>query len=310
MDKEHAALKLSAVTSLFFALLGIGFYWLAQSEAILLDGFFSLIAFTLGLLTLKVARLVRRPDDERFHFGYAFFEPLLNTIKGLIILVLCAFALASAMSALFRGGRELSLGYAVLYSIVASLGGFLVAAVQKRAARRNASPLLEVDAKNWLIDGGISSGVALSFLVAWFIEGTAWSYVVPYVDPFLVVAIVVVMIRIPLTTIKDNLGELLQVAPEPTVQQEVRQRFDRAIKDYSFAKTYLRMVKIGRYFYLMIHILVPREFRLSGVKDLDAMRAHIANHMKGIRPNLILDTIFTADEAWATDSMDDVVRPS
>ena len=92
MEQERAALKVSAWMSVFFAVLGIGFYWLAESEAILLDGFFSAIAFVLGLLTLKVARVVRQRDDERFHFGYASFEPLLNTIKGLIILVLCAFA--------------------------------------------------------------------------------------------------------------------------------------------------------------------------------------------------------------------------
>jgi len=303
MDKERAALKVSAVMSVFFAALGIGFYWLAQSEAILLDGFFSAIAFVLGLLTLKVARLVRQRDDERFHFGYASFEPLLNTIKGLIILVLCAFAAASAVSAVLHGGRELSLGYALLYSVVASGGGFLVAAVQMRAAKLTASPLLEVDAKNWLMDGGISSGVALSFLVALFIQGTNWSFLVPYVDPMLVLAIVAVMIRIPVKTIRDSLGELLQIAPEPSEQSEVQQRFDRAMKDYSFDKSFLRMVRVGRYFYLMIHILSPPGL---GVQELDQVRAHIAKSMKGIRPNLIIDTIFTADEAWATGAMDDV----
>ena len=279
---------------------------MAQSEAILLDGFFSAIAFVLGLLTLKVARLVRQRDDERFHFGYASFEPLLNTIKGLIILVLCAFAAASAVSAIMHGGRELSLGYALLYSVVASAGCFLVAAVQIRAAKRTASPLLEMDAKNWLIDGGISSGVALSFLIAWFIQETSWSLLVPYVDPVLVIAIVAVMIRIPVKTIQDSVGELLQVAPEPSEQSEVQQRFDEAMKDYSFDKTFLRMVRVGRYFYLMIHILAPPDL---GVQALDEVRAHIAKTMKGMRPNLIIDTIFTADEAWATGAMDAVVRP-
>ena len=207
------------------------------------------------------------------------------------------------MSALLHGGRELSLGYALLYSVIASGGGFLVAAVQKRAAKLTASPLLEVDAKNWLIDGGISSGVALSFLVAWLIQGTNWSFLVPYVDPVLVLAIVIVMIRIPVGTIRDSVGELLHVAPEPLEQSELQERFDEAMKAYSFEKTFLRMVKVGRYFYLMIHILVPPDL---GVKSLDEVRADIAKKMKGIRPNLIIDTIFTADEAWATGAMDDV----
>ena len=45
------------------------------------------------LFTLRVARLLARPDDERYPFGYLFFEPLINTVKGLLILGVSAFAL-------------------------------------------------------------------------------------------------------------------------------------------------------------------------------------------------------------------------
>ena len=84
MDKnktEQTALKWSAYRQSFMGILGIVFALLTRSEAILLDGFFSFIGFVMGLLTLRVARLVLQPDDEKFQFGYAFFEPFFNTIQ-------------------------------------------------------------------------------------------------------------------------------------------------------------------------------------------------------------------------------------
>lgn len=87
--------------------LGFLFSVVTGSEAILLDGIFSSINAVIGFITLRVAALVQRPDDSRFQFGYASFEPLTNTIKGLIILVVCCFALVSAVVTVRSGGREM-----------------------------------------------------------------------------------------------------------------------------------------------------------------------------------------------------------
>ena len=57
-------------------------------------------------MTYKVAKLIKRPDDERFHFGYAHFAPQLNLIKALLMITLCVFALASALNSVLEGGNE------------------------------------------------------------------------------------------------------------------------------------------------------------------------------------------------------------
>ena len=71
---EQNALKLSIVGAAVMAALGMFFAVLTRSEAIMLDGLFSLIAFAMGIVVLKVARLVERGDDEYFQFGYASFS--------------------------------------------------------------------------------------------------------------------------------------------------------------------------------------------------------------------------------------------
>ena len=91
-------------------MLGIGFFLVTMSHAIMLDGFFSLIAVAVDLVTIRVAGLVSQSDDQRFQFGYGMFEPLLNLGKGLMIGAICLFALVSSIGALFQGGRPISSG--------------------------------------------------------------------------------------------------------------------------------------------------------------------------------------------------------
>ena len=80
---EKRALIVSVIGALVMAGLGIGFSLVTQSNAILLDGIFSLIGFTAGLIALRVSRLVQQPDDEHYQFGYGGFEAFFNLLKGI-----------------------------------------------------------------------------------------------------------------------------------------------------------------------------------------------------------------------------------
>ena len=298
MDQEKKALKLSAGMALFMAALGIVFGLLTQSYAILLDGFFSLVGFAVAMVTIRVAWLVQQPPDEHFHFGYAQFEPFLNTIKGLLMLGVSGFAVAGAVDSLLHGGRDLNAGLAVMYAVVALSGCFVVAGIQRRAASRTGSPLLEVDSKNWLIDGVLSGVVALVFVAALILGGTDWSHVVPYIDPILVIVVVLAIIWVPVGIIRNGAKEILGFAPAAEVQSEVRGRVDGAIEGIPVKATNVSMMKIGRFFYILNQIVVSPEFRPGRVEELDRVRERIAKAMDGFEPTPIIDTVFTEDEKW------------
>ena len=298
MDQEKKALKLSAGMALFMAALGITFGLLTQSDAIMLDGFFSLVGFAMAVVTIRVAWLVQQPPDEHFHFGYAQFEPFLNTVKGLLMLGVSGFAVAGAVDALLHGGRDLNAALAVVYAIIALSGCFVVAGLQRRAARRTGSPLLEVDYRNWLIDGILSGVVALVFVAALILGRTDWAHVVPYIDPVLVIVVVLAIIAVPLGIIREGAREILGFAPAPAIQADVRGRVESAIGDVPVKATHVSMMKIGRFFYILNQIVVSPEFRPGRVAELDEVRERIARAMNGFEPTPIVDTVFTEDEKW------------
>ena len=299
MDRERRALWMSVVGALFFSALGFAFFLPTDSEAILLDGFFSLIGFVMGLLSLRVARLVHSPDDEHFQFGYAAFEPMLNTVKGLIILAVCAFAFASAVGSMLDGGRRIHAGWGVLYAVIATLGCFTIALVQLRAAKKTGSQLVAVDAKTWLIDGFMSLVVTLAFVVAYLLAGTRWEYLLPYVDPGLVIVLTSFMFLVPIRIVMRGAGQLLKIAPEESVQQEVRSRVGEVLDAAGLPSRVIRMVRVGREFWVLVHVTVAEEHLIGTVAVLDEIREEVYRTVAEVEPGMVVDMMFTGRREWA-----------
>jgi len=297
---ELRALRFSTVGYLFMGLLGIGFFLVTRSEAILLDGVYSTISCGASIMAGRVARLVNRPGSQTFHFGYAHFEPLLNTLRGFLIVGLSAFAFVSAIDALLHGGRPIAAGLAVFYGVSAATLCLLMAWNQKRLAKKVGSPLLDVDARTWFVDGIISAGAAAAFITAFVFEKLELHDLLPYVDPTLVILLVLVMAKVPLQALWENLREVLQVAPPDDEQIQVRTAIEGAVAELPTREIQIRMVQVGRYFYVLTHLVLDESWQPASAKALDEIRCRVARALVEVPLKLLTDTVFTADARWAS----------
>ncbi|NJM95196.1 MAG: cation transporter, partial [Acaryochloridaceae cyanobacterium CSU_5_19] len=161
--EEDIALISSMIGSGIFAVSGglLGLY--TGSGAILLDGFYSLMTLIMSFVSLKVVRLIQQGPSRRYQFGYYGFEPLINTIKGIVVSTVSLFAFTAAIEALLHGGRDLTVGLALAYALLSTLGCFSFAVLMRRYSQRLSSPLLAVEARDWIVDGCVSCAVALAF---------------------------------------------------------------------------------------------------------------------------------------------------
>lgn len=300
---EQKGLRLSAVGALFMAVLGIAFSFPTGSEAVLLDGLFSLIGFVVGLIAMRVAALVNRSDDEHFHFGYAAYEPMLNLAKGLLIAFISFFALVSAIDVIRGGGCEVQGAMAVVYAVLACVGCLVISFVQRAIGRRTNSPLLEVDAKNWLIDGLISGAVAVAFVVVVVLHGTSLAHWVPYADPAIVILLVIITAPVPIQIVRKNWNQLLGRAPEQQVQTEARRRVAEAVDRHPGLTPHIRLLETGRHAYAQVYIVVSDDAPYKTIEDLDGLRAEIHSTVAGDDNAIGADIVFTRDPAWVTRSI-------
>ena len=295
---ERRGLKLSVFGALGMAGLGLGFAALTDSRAVLLDGLFSLVGFVVSLIALRVAALVQRPDDEHFHFGYAAYEPMLNLTKGLLIAFVSLLAGWASIDSILAGGREIKGDAAVVYALVAAVGCLILAAVLRKLSKDVSSPLLEVDARNWLIDGMISAAVAVAFVIVLFLEDSAWAWMVPYADPVVVLLLVVLSLPIPFAIVRSNWGQLLGRAPDSEAQTIARGLIARALEGEAGLETQLRIIEQGRSIYLQVYVVVgPGRSDLS-VVETDRIRQSIEDSIATMPQTIGFDIVFTSDRKW------------
>lgn len=295
---ENGGLRLSVFGALFMAALGFGFAALTDSQAVLLDGAFSLIGAVVSVVAMRVATLVRQPDDEHFHFGYAAYEPMLNLTKGLLIAFVSLLAAWASIDSILAGGREIQGRMAVVYALIAAVGCLLIAWTQRRLARKTDSPLLEVDSKNWLMDGLISGAVAFGFVVVVLIEGTAWSWLTPYADPAVVLVLVALSLPIPIGIVRTNWSQLLGRAPDTEAQREARRIVAGALEGEAGLELKLRLLEEGRFIYLQIYVIVGDDRVDLTLEEIDLLRERIAQAIWGLPQMVGFDIMFTRDPRW------------
>ena len=297
-NPERKALLISAMGTLIIGCVGLISSVISSSQAIMLDGLFNLTYFATGLFTLKVARLVQKGDDERFPYGYAFFEPLVNGLKGVLMLGVSIMALVGAVEALFSGGRSIAAGTAIAYGIFATTACWSLAFTTRKGAERSGSPLVQADAENWLVNGAISSAVLLTFVGILLIRGTRLEFLTPYVDPSLVVIVVLISISVPVRMAWQALMELLNRTPSPEIVQQVQQIVEAGLVDLPVQQLYVRVVQAGRTRMVMTHVVLPSDYQVEGLPQFDALRAKTNEDLKKVHLNTILDMVFTADPGW------------
>lgn len=295
---ERTALLISAGAALLIGGVGLAAALATGSGAILLDGLFNLCFFVTALFTLRVATLLTRPDDERYPFGYLSFEPLINTVKGLLILGVSLFALVNAAVALATGGRAVAFGPALVYAAVATAACLAVALVLRRAQARAASPLLAADVDNWTVNAAISAGVFAGFLAAAALQRTGHPATARLVDPAMVALVVLVSIAVPVRMAGAGLMALLNRAPTAPVVAGMEALARAALGDLPIRRLYLRAVQPGRTAYIVVHVLVPEgtDLRLA---EADRLRGAVIAALAKRHAPAIVDVVFTGVEAFA-----------
>ncbi len=298
-QSEQQALRYGLYGVIGFVALALGFALVTNSDAILFDGIYSLIAFCVTLLTLKVAKLAERPDDERFHFGYTAMEPTLNLFKALLIIVACVYAAVEATRRLMAGGNPAEYGLAVFYGAASTLGCFTVAWLMSRASKQSRSDLVAVESKTWLMDGLLSCAVFVGFLGAWWLEHSPWPQYAPLVDPLLLITIVTLALPVPLVILRDSLKEIVWMAPSEPLVDEIEQRLLDSLEGIDYDHVELRVTKRGRNTYVLVHVVVGDGFTITSIADLDAMRNRSERALKGWKREIVIDMLFVKDPQLA-----------
>lgn len=294
---EKSGLTISIIGSLVVGCVAMGFAAATSSAAISLDGLFNITYFIISLFTMKVASLVMQGDDEHFPVGYSFFEPLINGIKGMLILGISLMALWGAVVSLFTGGRTISAGLAMIYGALASAICWIIALLLKKKVKRCSSPLLQADADGWIVNAAISSAAFAAFVGMWVLEFTPYMALVPYVDPLLVVLVGVITLSVPVRMAWNALMELVNRSPSAAVRTTVRTSVEKVLAHVPATHISVRVLQPGRSRIVFVHVVLETDSTMT-VEQMDELRSQTREALNAHHAATQLDILFTKDPQW------------
>ncbi|WP_426152502.1 cation diffusion facilitator family transporter [Pseudomonas sp. DC3000-4b1] len=307
ITSELSLLRLSIAVTVLVASFGIAFGLLSGSFSIVFDGVYSLADASMSGLALIVASLIRRHTSEgaanqrlaaRFNMGFWHLEPMVLGLNGTLLCGVTLYALINAVGSLMTGGRTLEFGFAIVYAALTTIACFSLAAVEFRANKRVASDFIALDARSWVMSGSISLALLFAFLVGILTRDTAYAWIGPYIDPAVLAAICLVILPLPLRTIRQALSDVLMVTPA-ALKERVDSVAAGVVEHYGFVGYQAYVAKVGRAQQIELYFIVPHGWPARTLEEWDAVRNVIGDAIGDEGPNRWLTIAFTSDPEWA-----------
>lgn len=307
MRTEQSVLRLSIAVTLALAGMGILFGLLSGSYAIVFDGVYALIDAVMTILALLVSNLIAASTRDggsksrliaQFTMGFWHLEPMVLGLNGVLLIGAAIYALINAIGSLLTGGRELAFDQAIIYAVLITLAAIGMAIFDIKANRTIKSNFVALDAKAWIMSAALTAALLVAFIFGYMIQGTSLKWMSPYIDPAALAIVCLIVIPIPIGTVRQALADALLVTP-PDLMQHVEAIARQIVQRYQFLSYRAYVARVGRGRQIELYFIVPAGLPPKRLEEWDKIRDEIGDAIGNDTPDRWLSIVFTTDLEWA-----------
>lgn len=303
---EPSVLRLSIFVTFALAVFGVVFGLLTGSASIIFDGVYTLIDAIMTSFALLVAKLIAVSHNDfgrarltrNFTMGFWHLEPIVLGLSGTLLVGTAGYGLIMAVGSLMGGGRHLDFDLALIFALVALVSAVGMIVYGRRANKRLKSSFIALDVKAWTISAAMTGALLLAFLTGWMIRGTALEWLSPYIDPAVLALVCLIVLPLPLPTIRDALADVLLVTP-PEMKKRVDDVASDAVQRHGFLSYRAYVARVGRGRQIEIYFIVPPGLPPRSLEAWDLIRDEIGEEVGGTGPDRWLTIAFTVNKEWA-----------
>lgn len=307
MNTEQGVLRISIIVTFALAGIGIVFGLLSGSFAIVFDGVYALTDATMTIVALLVANLIASSTAvgpakgklvKHFTMGFWHLEPMVLGLNGIMLSGAAVYALINAIGSIMSGGRELNFDQAIIYAVVTLAVTIGMAIYGHRANRTIQSDFIALDAKAWVMSASLTAALFMAFVFGYLVQGTGLEWTSPYVDPVVLAVVCIIIIPIPLGTIKQALADILLVTPAD-LKRHVDQVAEETVKRHGFLSYRAYVARVGRGRQFELFFIVPPDWPAKRLQEWDLIRDEVGEALGDEGPDRWLTIAFTTDPEWA-----------
>lgn len=307
LNDESGVLRVSITVTLLISSLGIVFGLVSGSFSIIFDGVYSLVDASMSLLSLVVVNLISsyavssdlsRKLRERFSVGFWHLEPMVLFLNGTLLIGVAVYALVNAAGSLLEGGRELEFDWAIVYAVITVIACITIAVLEARANRRIGSAFVRLDVKGWMMSAGITAALLVAFIIGFSVQETEWEWISPYIDPSVLAVVCLLIIPLPISTIRQALSDILLVTPAD-LREHVEKVAKAFVAKHGLVSHRAYVARVGRSRDIELYFIVPSDGPARTINEWDALRDEIGREIGDEGPDRWLTIVFTGDTEWA-----------
>ena len=314
---EQRVLRISMLATATLAVFGLVLGLLAGSAAIIFDSIYDMTDAGMTFLALLVANLIRNSTSgdsvggrlaERFTMGFWHLEPIVLGMSGTLLIAAAVYALINAIDSFMSGGRQVQFGYAVFFAAVSLAGSVAMTLFARRANRRIRSDFIALDARGWFMAAALTAAWLAAFVFGYAIERTEHAWIAPYIDPAVLALVCLVVIPIPVGTVRRALADILLVTPAD-LKRHVDEVALRIVERHGFDGYRAYVARVGRGRQIELYFIVPTRWPARRLEEWDQLRDEIGEAIGNDTPDRWLTIVFTTDPEWAGDSPESAPPP-
>ena len=244
----------NAILSLLKIIIGI----VSGSLAVIADGIDSASDIVTSLITLFTARIMMRPPNIRYPYGYMKADTIATKALAFVILFAGAQLAISTVRNFIQGAeRELPGMLAIYVTIVSIAGKLLLARHQLSVGRQTNSEMLKANARNMQNDVLISVSVLIGLVFTFLLE-------MPVLDSATALVVSIWILKVGFQIFMQTNRDLMDANTEPELYRKVFEAVERV--DGASDPHRVRIRKIGNYY------MVALDIEVDG--DISTRQAH------------------------------------
>jgi len=118
-----------------------------------------------------------------------------------------------------QGGRNINANIGLFYGIFSLIGCGVICLLLSK--NRKKSDLIYAEMLQWLLDTFVSFGLVLGFILMFILKYTKFDWLIPYIDPFLVLIAGIILIIMPIRLLYKNSKEIISMSASEEVQYDI-----------------------------------------------------------------------------------------
>ncbi len=256
------------------AILKIVIGFIAGSFAVIADGIDTTTDILSYFITLFTSRIISKPPDTKYPYGYRKAETSATKILAFIIFFAGAQLLISTISRLMSGEhREMPSIIAIYVTLFSIVGKSFLAYWEFRLGRMTESPMIIASAKNMRNDILISFSVLAGLIITFWFQ-------MPIFDTIIALAVSIWIIVVAFGIYRESNLEMMDGVKDTTVYFKIFKSVDQVEGAHNPHR--IRVRKLGNMLTVSLDIEVDQDIKVSksheiAIKVEERLKANIEN---------------------------------